>query len=216
MGKLDMDAIETKIAEGERKERKRKLREKKEKLKKDGISFWSDFKKFITKGNVLDLAVAVVIANAFNAIVNGLVKYIITPFVTYFTSGVSIEEWKIVLKEEVLDEAGAVIEAEVAIQHGLWMQTILDFLIIAFSIFVAVRILRHAEKLLHAREAAKEAEAKAAAEAAAREAAEKEEKIKAAIAAREAEKEKLLADYDKSSEEQTQLLADIKELLKNK
>ena len=123
---------------------------------------------------------------------------------------------KVELPCKVLDEAGAVIEAEVAIQHGLWMQTILDFLIIAFSIFVAVRILRHAEKLLHAREAAKEAEAKAAAEAAAREAAEKEEKIKAAIAAREAEKEKLLADYYKRSEEQTQLLADIKELLKNK
>ena len=111
MGKLDMEAMESKRQEGEALERKKRMRERREKIKKDGTSFWNDFKKFITKGNVLDLAVAVVIANAFNAIVNGLVKYIITPFVTYFTSGVSINEWKVILKEELLDETGAVLQA---------------------------------------------------------------------------------------------------------
>ena len=63
-----------------------------------GKGFFSDFKKFITKGNVLDLAVAVVIGAAFNAITYCLVKNIITPVMTYFTSGVSINEWEVVLR----------------------------------------------------------------------------------------------------------------------
>ena len=103
----------------------------KERLKKDSVSFWTDFKKFITKGNVLDMAVAVVVATAFNAIVNGLVKYIITPFVTNLTSEVSIDEWEYVLRPEVLDEAGEVVKSAISIQYGLWLQSIVDFIIIA-------------------------------------------------------------------------------------
>ncbi len=137
-----------------------RLRKKEKKLKEKGEGFWADFKKFITKGNVLDLAVAVVIASAFNAIVNGLVKYIITPFITYFTSGVSIDEWEYVLKEAVVVD-GVETAAKISIQYGLWIQAIVDFLIIAFSIFVAVRIIKGAEKRLKAKELA-EAEAAAA------------------------------------------------------
>ena len=213
MGRLDKEVIERRRLEGEAAEKQRRRKMRKEKIKKDGASFFSDFKKFITKGNVLDLAVAVVIANAFNAIVNGLVKYIITPFVTYFTSGVSIDEWKIVLKEEVLDAEGAVAEAEIAIQHGLWMQTILDFLIIAFSIFVAVRIVKHAEKILHTKEAEKQAKAEEEAKKAAEEKARMDAEQKAANDAAIAKKEKELDDFYKRSEEQTRLLSDIKELL---
>ena len=125
------------------------------KIKKEKSTFWSDFKKFITKGNVLDMAVAVVVATAFNAIVTGLVKNIITPCVTYLTSGVSIDEWKYVLREAVpavLDEAGEVVTAEVteiAILYGVWIQTIVDFLIIAFSIFVFIRIVANMQKKMN-------------------------------------------------------------------
>ena len=174
MGKEDRIEINKKIQEGEENMRKQKKKEMKEKIKKDKISFFSDFKKFITKGNVLDLAVAVVIGSAFNAIVTGLVKYIITPAMSYFTSGVSIDEWEYVLREEVLDAEGAVETAKISIQYGLWIQAIIDFLIIAFCIFVAVRIIKKAERKLNAKEiaiaeaeAAKkkaEADAKAAAE----------------------------------------------------
>ena len=78
MGKAGKQAIDEKIAAGEAQEKKKKRRERKEKLKKEKTSFLTDFKKFITKGNVLDMAVAVVVATAFNAIVTGLVKNIIT------------------------------------------------------------------------------------------------------------------------------------------
>ena len=107
-----------------------------------GKGFFSDFKKFITKGNVLDLAVAVVVGAAFNAITNGLVKNIITPVMTYFTSGASIDEWEVVLREQVMNAEGVVEVEKLAIQYGLWLQPIIDFVIIAFSIFLVVRIVK--------------------------------------------------------------------------
>ncbi len=152
------------------------------KAKSEKVTFFSDFKKFITKGNVLDMAVGVVVGTAFNAIVNGLVKNIITPVLTYFTSGVSIDEWKYVLREAVpADEAAGVAEvAEIAISYGLWIQAIIDFFIIALCVFAAVRFIRGMERKLNAKELAKaeaeaavkkaEDDAKAAEEAAAAEA----------------------------------------------
>ena len=71
--------------------------------------FWADFKKFITKGNIIDLAVAVVIGGAFNKIVTGLVNHIIMPLVGLAMGGLNVKDWKWVLKEAVLDETGAVV-----------------------------------------------------------------------------------------------------------
>ena len=181
-----------------------------EDLAESGKGFFADFKKFIMKGNVLDLAVAVVIGNAFNAITNGLVKNIITPVMTYFTSGVSIEEWEVVLKEAVLDETGAVVSEQVSIQYGLWIQTIIDFLIIAFSIFLILRIIRNAENRLNAK---KIAEAEAA--AAAQKAAEEEATAKAAeeAAAKAAAEKAVMDEYYANIREQSRLLREINEKL---
>ena len=79
MGEADKKAMEEKIKDAEAAARKEERRKLKEKVKKDKISFFTDFKKFITKGNVLDMAVGVVIGAAFSNIVNGLVKMIINP-----------------------------------------------------------------------------------------------------------------------------------------
>ena len=200
--------------------KRNKLKEAHEKIKKNNHSFWSDFKKFITKGNVLDMAVAVVIATAFNAIVNGLVKNIITPFVTYFTSGVSIDEWEYVLREAADATETTAAVTKISIQYGLWLQSIVDFLIIAFSVFVAVRIIKGMEKRLNYREekAKAEAEAKAAEEARiAEEKAKAEAEAKAAVIAAEAEaKAKTEADFYKNIKEQSKLLRDIKKLLSEK
>ncbi len=204
MGKLDQIAMEEKIKKGKEKEMKEKRKQTKEKIKKEKVSFFTDFKNFITKGNVLDLAVAVVISTAFNAIVTGLVKYIITPFVTNLTSGQSIEEWKYVLKAEATELVDGVetIIPEIAIQYGLWIQTIIDFLIIAFSIFIAVRIIKAAERRMKARELA-EQEAVAAKK-------KEEEAAAAAVAAEAAKAEKeALAEFYANVKEQTALLKDI-------
>ena len=105
--------------------------------------FWEDFKAFITRGNVLDLAVAVVIGNAFNAITNTLVKNVIMPLIGALTGGANVADWKWVLSEAVYDEAGVLVKAENAVQYGLFVQVIVDFLIIALTIFVALRIVRY-------------------------------------------------------------------------
>lgn len=208
MGSRDLQVLEKRIREGEECEAREKRKQLKQRIKSERVSFFSDFKKFITKGNVLDLAVAVVIATAFNAIVNGLVKYIITPIMTFFTSGVSINEWEYVLRDEVLDEAGAVISEKISVQYGLWLQSVLDFLIIAFSIFVAVRIIRKAERTIYAREYEKrEAEA---------EKKKIEENAKAAEATRLAEREKAeKEELYNNIREQNELLKKICEKLES-
>ena len=98
----------------------------------------SEFKEFISKGNVLDLAVGVVIGAAFGKIVTALVDGIIMPLVGVLLGGVSVSDWKYVLKPESVDAAGAKV-AEVAVQYGMFIQTLIDFLIIAFVIFLVIK-----------------------------------------------------------------------------
>lgn len=157
------------------------------KAKTEKVTFFTDFKNFITRGNVLDMAVGVVVGGAFNAIVSKLVANIINPIVAYFTSGVAIDELKWVLREAVAadEEAGIAEVAEIAVTYGAWIQSIVDFFIIALSVFVAVRVIKNMERKLSAKQIAK-AEAEAAAKKA-------EEDAKAAEAAKAAE-EKAAAD----------------------
>ncbi|AIY05361.1 large-conductance mechanosensitive channel [Planococcus sp. PAMC 21323] len=88
---------------------------------------WEDFKKFALKGNVLDLAVAVVIGAAFGKVVSSLVEDIIMPVVGILVGGVSVEDWSYKFNDVVLN-------------YGLFIQSIIDFFIIAFSIFMVIRL----------------------------------------------------------------------------
>ncbi|HAL74676.1 MAG TPA: large conductance mechanosensitive channel protein MscL [Clostridiales bacterium] len=96
---------------------------------------WAEFKKFILRGNVIDLAIAVVLGAAFGAIVNGLVNDIIMPIIGWLTAGVDFSAFKIILSaaDEVLGKP------EVAITYGHLIQVILQFLIIAIVIFFIVK-----------------------------------------------------------------------------
>ena len=202
MGKRDMEVLEAKMAEGEAKVRKEKREKIKKKVKEQRTSFFADFKKFITKGNVVDMAVAVMLGTAFNAIVNGLVKLIINPLIAVLTQGSSLDELKYVLYEEQVDAAGEVVEAEVAILWGQWLQTVIDFFIIAMTIFIIARVAR---RLLN-RAKRKELEAAKAAE----EKKKAEEKAKAdAAAAAAAEKEAQLQAFYANVARQTELLEEL-------
>ena len=99
----------------------------------------SEFKEFIAKGNVLDLAVAVVIGAAFGKIVTALVDGIIMPVIGLLTGGVSVSDWKYVIAPAQLDAAGKETIAESAIRYGMFIQTVVDFLIIAFVIFLVLK-----------------------------------------------------------------------------
>jgi large conductance mechanosensitive channel len=98
----------------------------------------SEFKEFIARGNVVDLAVGVVIGAAFGKIVTALVDGIVMPIVGVALGGVSVSDWKVVLRPETVDAAGRKV-AGVAVQYGMFIQTLIDFLIIAFVIFMLLR-----------------------------------------------------------------------------
>jgi large conductance mechanosensitive channel len=101
---------------------------------------FKEFKKFAFKGNVIDLAVAVIIGAAFGKIVSSLVNDIIMPIIGVIIGGFNFNELKIVLTPASGDVA------EVAIMYGTFIQTIIDFLIIAFSIFLVIRLFNKFKK----------------------------------------------------------------------
>lgn len=108
--------------------------------------FFADFKKFISRGNVLDLAVGVVVGGAFGKITTSLVNDIIMPLISLLFGGKSVADWKWVIQEATYDDAGTLLTAETALHYGSFIQTIIDFLIIAFSIFLILRIIMNARK----------------------------------------------------------------------
>ena len=101
--------------------------------------FLSEFKTFAMRGNVIDLAVGVVIGGAFGKITTSVVNDIIMPIIGMLTGGLNFSDWKIVLKQAVLDAEGVVTDPEVAITFGNTISVILDFIIIAFAVFCMVK-----------------------------------------------------------------------------
>ena len=99
----------------------------------------SEFKTFIARGSVVDLAVGVVIGAAFGKIVTALVDGIVMPVVALVTGGASVADWKYVVTPAQLDAAGKQVAAEVAFRYGLVLQTLIDFLLIAFVIFLFLK-----------------------------------------------------------------------------
>ena len=112
--------------------------------------FFADFKAFISKGNIIDMAVGVVVGGAFSKIVSSLVADIINPLVGLATGKVALADMQLVLQPEVVDEVTqTVTQAEIALKYGNFLQMVIDFLIIAFSIFVVLRIMMKAQETMN-------------------------------------------------------------------
>ena len=105
-----------------------------------------EFKAFITRGNVVDMAVGVIIGGAFGKIVTSLVNDVIMPAISFCTAGVDVTDLKVVLAPAQLDASGAVIKAESAIMYGNFIQTAIDFIIIAFAIFMMIKAINTLHK----------------------------------------------------------------------
>ncbi len=108
--------------------------------------FLTEFKEFAMKGNVIDMAVGVIIGGAFGKIVTSLVNDIIMPLVGIATGGVNFKDHKTLLKAAETAADGTVINPEVVLTWGVFVQSIVDFLIIAFCIFVAIRWMNKLKK----------------------------------------------------------------------
>ncbi|MCB9466588.1 MAG: large-conductance mechanosensitive channel protein MscL [Candidatus Eisenbacteria bacterium] len=115
----------------------------------------SEFKAFAMRGNVVDMAVGVVIGGAFGKIVSSLVKDVIMPPIGLMMGGVDFTNLQIVLKEAVSDDIPAV-----TLNYGVFIQTVIDFLIIAFAIFMVVKAMNSAKKKEEAAPAAPPAPSK--------------------------------------------------------
>ncbi len=104
-----------------------------------------EFKEFISKGNVLDLAVAVIIGAAFGKIVSSMVEDILMPVIGSLFS-VNIADWKYVLKEAILGPDGAVTTEAVEFRIGNFLQTVIDFILVAFPIFLIIKAVNKMKK----------------------------------------------------------------------
>jgi large conductance mechanosensitive channel len=110
------------------------------------MSMISEFKEFAMKGNVVDLAIGVIIGAAFGKIVSALVDGVIMPIIGNLTGGVDFSEAAWVLQEAVLGPDGKETAAAVAIKYGAFVQTIIDFTIIAFVLFLVIKAMNRMKK----------------------------------------------------------------------
>ena len=119
--------------------------------------FMEEFKAFAMRGNVLDMAIGVVIGGAFGKITTSLVNDIIMPLVSILTGGVDFSAWKWVLKEAVM-EGSEIVAPEIAVNFGNLISVILDFIIIAFAVFCMVKAINQMHDKLSKPEPAAEPE----------------------------------------------------------
>ncbi len=128
--------------------------------------FIQEFKDFAVKGNVVDMAVGVVIGGAFGKIVSSLVADIIMPFVGWLCGGIDFATWRWVIRpaQTITNEAGEVVKevAEASLNYGNFIQTFVDFLIIAFSIFLVIKLINKVKNTFEAPAEAPAEEAPAA------------------------------------------------------
>lgn len=105
-----------------------------------------EFKDFISKGNVLDMAVGLIMATYFGAIIKSLVNDVIMPPVGKMIGGVDFKELKHVLTDAVIDAEGVVTTKEVAISYGNFINNIITFIIVAFVIFLVIKAYNKSKK----------------------------------------------------------------------
>ena len=115
------------------------------------MGMMKEFKEFAMRGNLIDMAVGVVMGAAFGKVVSGFVDGMVMPVIGKLTSGVDFKQMKWVIQDgvaETKDAAGNAVAAvpEVAIQYGAWITTIIDFTIVAFAVFMVIKAINAAKK----------------------------------------------------------------------
>jgi large conductance mechanosensitive channel len=110
------------------------------------MSIVKEFKQFAMRGNVLDMAVGIIIGGAFGKIVSSFVADVIMPPIGVLLGGVDFSTLKIVIKQAVIDNAGAITTPAVTINYGLFINTVIDFIIIAFAIFMMIKAMNNLKK----------------------------------------------------------------------
>ena len=105
-----------------------------------------EFKAFIMTGNVIDLAIAVILAGAIGGVVKGFVNLVMMPLIGHFSGGVDFADMKVVLTEAVAEAEGVTAVAENAIMYGAWINTIINLIIVGFVLFMIVKAYNKSKK----------------------------------------------------------------------
>lgn len=127
--------------------------------------FMEEFKAFIMRGNVVDMAVGVIIATAFGKITTSLINDVFMPFISFVTGSRDMTALNLVVRPEIVDEAGEVVQTAITIGFGTFVATIIDFILIAFVVFLIVKSFNKAREVAEARKKKEEEEAAPAAPA---------------------------------------------------
>ena len=211
MGKRDMEVLEARIAAGEKRERRKEARKMKKELKQKRVSFFADFKTFITRGNVLDMAVGVIVGGAFTGIINALSNNILKPITNWLLALIlgkdSLSEvFTFLTKVYKVTEEGITtteidLENSIYIDWGAFVNAVINFFLIAITLFVIVRVINGIRKKLDAKEEAEKEAKKKAEEATAALAAQKAAEAEAAQkAAEKAALEQMYANIARQTE----------------
>ena len=107
-----------------------------------------EFKDFIMRGNVLDMAVGVIVAGAFGKITTSLVNDVFMPFISYIFGARDMTALNLVVRPEVVNEAGEVVQAAITIGFGTFVATIIDFILVALVVFLVVKAINTAKAKL--------------------------------------------------------------------
>ncbi|EPR73457.1 Large-conductance mechanosensitive channel [Winogradskyella psychrotolerans RS-3] len=98
-----------------------------------------EFKEFAVKGNMMDMAIGIIIGASFNKVIDVLVKFVLMPPLSLLTDDVNFDNKKLILREALTDASGAIITSEVAIGYGALITVLIDFLVIGFTVFLVVK-----------------------------------------------------------------------------
>ena len=101
----------------------------------------NEFKVFAVKGNMMEMAIGIIIGASFNSVIDVLVKQILLPPLSLLSNGLNIDSKKIILREVNISSSGDIINEEVAINYGVFIETFIDFMIVAFTIFIVIKFL---------------------------------------------------------------------------
>ena len=110
------------------------------------MSMIKEFKEFAMRGNVVDMAVGVVIGGAFGSITTSLVKDVMMPPLGLAMSGINFADLKLTMSDAVLDAAGAIVTPAVTINYGAFINTVIDFTIVAFALFIVIKAMNKLKK----------------------------------------------------------------------
>jgi len=105
-----------------------------------------EFKEFAVKGNMMDMAIGIIIGASFNQVIDVLVKQVLLPPLSLLSDGINLDNKKFILRETQTNTLGEVLIQEVAISYGQFIETFLDFLIVGFTIFIVVKFINRLNK----------------------------------------------------------------------